>query len=136
MSKTLGTCIEPSFWIATVRKLWFRSAKLNSLLLVDYAGYRGKGGNVEWDKVSKSENPLINWDVVPTYVDSKGVTVYAKIHQPNGMVKTDLDPWMSFFARAQDDEDDTVSWEDGLLFKRTSLKEAIETFEGEFRSLS
>jgi hypothetical protein len=95
-----------------------------------YAGYKGKGHMLDWTGITQGYDAMVNTAVVPTVEDSPGNIRPAKLRPANQMNKADLLAWFAFFAKQQDNDDQTVSWDDGMLFVPTALVEAIRTFDG------
>ena len=77
---------------------------------------------------------IVYEQVVPKVRELNGELRPAKMAPPNTMNKIDLDAWLAFFAKHQDTTDDSVSWEDGMLFKPNTLVNAKRTFQCEFIS--
>ena len=50
----------------------------------------------------------------------------AKLGTPTSVPGLDLNAWLVFFAKHQDPKDTSVSWEDGMIFRPTTLKKAAD----------
>jgi hypothetical protein len=89
--------------------------------------------SIPWTKIEEEYDTMVLPGVVPMVTTKTGVRP-AKLGPTNLMKQGDLDVWFKFFRAQQDGEDyedePKVSWEDGLLFQRSTVKRAGKTFKG------
>lgn len=127
-----GIRIFPSLTPRWIEKANIKNSRIMyKALVIDryvHAGYSVRGG-MNWTRVNREYNTILNTAVVPTVTNDDQTVTPAPLKAPNSMVQNGLGAWLRFFRKHQDENDSSVSWEDGLLFVPTALTQAVAAFE-------